>query len=62
MLPYDDVRRDFASEFCTPIHSHPSNWWSHPRIGRFWIDIINNQVSRAQYALIMNDLIRNRPP
>jgi hypothetical protein len=59
VLVYEDVRRELESEQCTAQGSHPSNWWHHPVIGDFWIDI---PVSEAQYALIMNDLIRNRPP
>jgi hypothetical protein len=65
MLPYDWVHSEFQNEHCTPLGSNPSNWWHHPVIGDFRIDIVNGppaQVSQAQYALIMNDLIKNRPP
>jgi hypothetical protein len=50
VLPYDEVRRIFESERCTPKNNHPSNWWNHPVIGDFWIDIRGDQVAEAQFA------------
>jgi len=62
MLPYDEVRRTLENESCTPKAPHPSAWWNHPVIGDFWVDLIGGQVSEAQFALIMNDIMKNRPP
>jgi hypothetical protein len=62
VLSYDEVRRALESERCTARGSHPSAWWNHLVIGDFWIDITGGQVSEAQFALIMNDIIKNRPP
>jgi hypothetical protein len=62
MLDYQWVHNEFVAEYCDPLQGNPSNWWRHPVIGDFYINILNGQVSQAQYALIMNDLIKNRPP
>jgi hypothetical protein len=62
VVPYDEAREAFELEFCTPRDQHPSQWWHHPVIGQFWIEVRNSEVFEWEFSIIMNDLINNRPP
>jgi hypothetical protein len=66
MLLYDWVASEFVNEHCTPLGpGNPSPWWRHPVIGDFPLRVLPGpppEVADAEYAMIMNDLIKNRPP
>jgi hypothetical protein len=61
VVPYNEMREAFVREFCTAREADPSQWWNHPVIGPFWIEVRNGACSSWEFSLIMNDLINNRP-